>query len=270
MRFRNTETTNYVRCPTMWKLDRDGWRRKTYAYVDVSACVGRAVHHGCALVNEGVRLGKANDAFTKAEAYDFLRRDLDELTDPYDMKALEAYNDAPERFGRLYDAYVEADPLKGFEILDVEWTLPTWNTTIDVGVRDPDGYLAIADIKTKNFFSKAYRDKYIGEFERSWQMSHYCVGYGDLKNERVDRFYLILLDSAPKKVRVELVRFETDDERNHRWYRAATKAWDEMTEIVGGSVDPTIAADCVDKYGPCRFLDLCHGDGRDYVQKEKR
>lgn len=261
-KFRATETVKFHRCETLWVLDRQGVESPEYGVRDVAAAVGTAIHEGCATFHACLRdqCSKCNIEDYIAVSMASLLPALDTITQrpPASQKALELYADAERRTTRAIEEYVRMNPLRGVEVLDIERTLHNYgSTTIDVGIRLGDGRLVVVDLKTRSFTTEFYKQKFLDEFSQSWQMKHYVKGYADLYDEKVNDFWLVLIDLRKTRPDVEVYEYRFDDAELKRWEDDAGTTWTRMEEVESGVRPPLRAAEHYDRYGRCEMYRIC-------------
>ena len=265
-KFRATETVKFHRCEVLWQLEREGHEPSEYGVREVAASVGTAIHAGCALFHQ-----HRMDDRHLIVIEDYVRVGMNILASglrkiegkpPATQRAFELLGDAERRTRRAITEYVEMNPLRGVEILDIERTLHNYgSTTIDVGFRLADGRLVVGDLKTRAFSTPYYKQKFLDEFSQSWQMKHYVKGYADYYNESVNDFWLILIDLRLTRPEIEVYEYRFSDEELDRWSVDAELTWKRMEEVESGKREPLRAAEHYDRYGRCEMYNICFPRG---------
>ena len=150
--------------------------------------------------------------------------------------------------------YALAEPFKGWDILHIEQQLlKAGRCVIDLGGRDSDGVLAVADVKYKQNLDPRYAQSTIDEYMTSWQFLHYPWGYSEFMGEPCYRMYLCLVSFKPKFT-VRLIPHEVHPDTQQIWLTSAKAKWARMA-------DPTtqleMASRHKDMFGLCSFYRLC-------------
>lgn len=169
----------------------------------------------------------------------------------------EAYSGSVEpRVLHALKKYLDSDPLIGYDIVDVELSLPEHgNARIDLGVRDDFG-LSVVDYKFKLRQDAKYYDKTVEGFRNSWQQFHYAWAYGEYKGETIHNYTICLVVSEPK-FSVRLHEFPVHPESLQAWKASAHRIWTQMEHEDAGLVQPWMATEHESKWGPCEYQRAC-------------
>ena len=162
--------------------------------------------------------------------------------------------------GRGVEKYLANDPLiesNGWHVQDVELTLPNHGRArIDWGGLDPDGVLCQVDYKLKLNLDAKWYSKEVERYRYSNQMWHYCWGYGEHKQQPVNRYYVCLVVLSPR-FSVKAHPYEVDPELLAAWRTSAEQKWRDMDAQKEGLRIPDMASVHRDAYGDCIYQRAC-------------
>jgi hypothetical protein len=162
----------------------------------------------------------------------------------------------PARVERVLTKFVEQDPIPApWTIKGVELEMPrAGHARLDLAVEDEMGP-AVLDWKYKGTLDKRYYDKEVARYRHSWQMRHYCWGYGELLGEPVSRYYVGLIVGDP--FQVSLLQYDLAPEDQAAWLQSAQRIWTHMDAMKAGREEPWMSPTHETVYGPCEFQDMC-------------
>ena len=266
-----TRTDSYDRCSLMSYLENDQhWVPRQASKKLVGGAAGTAFHLAASLLHKG---GTVADAVALGVA-EFHAELTHYATHGVTFAStIEEIVDA-SGIATVLPKYALNNPFQGWEVLHIEQQLPdAGRCIIDLGGRDSDGVLAVADVKYKQNLAPRYEQSTIDEYMTSWQFLHYPWGYGEYMKEPCYRMYLCLVVFKPK-FSVRLIPNEVDAEIQQMWLVSARAKWKRMA-------DPTtqleIASRHKDSFGMCAFYRACFDykldEGlmaKDYVKVPRR
>lgn len=248
--FSPTRTDTWDRCQLLDEIQNNHhWVPKQATRQLVGALCGRSFALGAAILNQG---GSLADAVTKALGS--LREDLSHHIAHGVMfeATIEEIITASEVEGSL-NKYAKENPFAGWVLNHIEHTLPDHGRCIiDVGGRDTDNELAVADIKYKRSLEARYEHTTIEEYLTSWQFLHYPWAYGEYMGEPCYRMYLCLVVAKPR-FHIKLVPHEVHPETQQIWLASARAKWARMAQ----DTLPEMASRHKDQFGLCPYYRAC-------------
>lgn len=267
-----TQTRSFLKCPTYRMLDREGWEDPYAGKKRIAGCIGTAVAAGLEEWNKSRQYGRQRKGVISfTHALNTLEAELTQLERMVLDDAMVAK--APALVVDALNYYAETDPIPSdWTILGAEVELPdSGRSRPDLLVWDRHG-AAVVDFKCKIQLygaNKEQRDrtkeKILSEYEKDWQMFHYCHFASLMYGRPIRRYYICLITLTPK-VTIDLVayQFSQKDMENWEWSAEATwqsmRAWDDTYAVQGGEEANAImpmAAVHHDQYGRCSFFDAC-------------
>lgn len=260
-----SSTIDYYTCPLMWRLRKAGWRSKKIGKPELAAAVGigfakamEVYYGGRGLETEGLTGGAIQ------EGQDAARNFLDPLFDrgasvyPTDEKT---YSLVLPRIKKAVEGYLKKFSLPdGWTDFQTELAFPDQgNARIDLLCNTPSGP-TVADFKTKVTATDWRVTSSLFDFETSWAMHHYVWALRE-NHIQVDNYAIILVVIEPS-VKVYLEQYSVDEEALEQWHRDALYWWRLMGGVVDkekvfGFLGVTRAPEHRNKYGLCRYYDLC-------------
>lgn len=275
-----SETETYRRCPTLWALQKSGWRTDMVGYPNVAAAVGVGVHHGAALLHKRVKEEKfpmfpamfADEKVSTAVAEGHAQIESLLEKGAFPVEKVEDWRDRIEQqVSAGVRAYIHEFPkwfCKEWDLLAYEESYGAsrgetdYAGRLDLLYRDERG-LVLADIKTKQpFKTDYYREMFIQQMEWSWQLYSYAHMVWNHTGKFPYRFQLIMIELAARpKITHHWYRF--NQEYYKRWHYSASKLWDEMVEIESGLAIPAISDTHMFFGAPCPFKRACLDYGCD-------
>lgn len=289
-----SQTAEWMRCPMMRALRKEGWVSKWGAKRDLAATIGQAFAAGVGTYNNyrqstsslpprGVNAERTRLAVSSVEvAQAVMHRRLEEmerlgfvLTSGDDDEIYMAAMD--KRITKAVSEYVINDPMPDdWQIVDVEASLgePAGNARPDLVIRNSTG-LYMVDYKSKVQLLARYENKTKGDYANSHQMLHYGH-FGKLHyNEDLAGYYIGLAIFEPK-FRCEWLPYPYNGETLKTWAATTPSAWATMEREDNGESAPWMSNNHSDNFGDCPYKKACfeyHYDPalmvRDYLYIER-
>lgn len=261
--FSPSQTTNFLTCPMLWSLSRQGWRSKTFNKATLYAVRGSAVSSGLETLTVTGSLDSALVSVEKAvsEEWDKNKIDKREFVEfkslPLSQKEITTQSNA------LVTAYA-ASPITVFEVLHSEYTFKNHGyARADLIGKLNNGSILPVDFKVKDQpVQKFYEYTTKQEFKYSWQMYHYCLAVSAEFNTDCLQFGIVIL-WYDKKPKIEYVPFHITPVRFKLWYKSAIEVWARMEAMETGQVALHEVAEHRTKFGPCEFTKACLEHDRD-------
>lgn len=255
-----SQTERWLFCPIKRELSQKGWESKYIGKRDLAACFGSAFATAVAQHNNDIIVGVVDRPKLYGDvAHHSVEMELnkwDDLGRVIPDWEQSTANSIADRVAKCVEKYVQMPwPLKGWKLLDVEYTLPHGRARIDLGVDDGEG-IAVLDYKTKMYLKKEYFDKEVQRWRDSWAMFHYCWSYGQVKGVNIDHYYIYVIIAEPK-FEAKLLRFNVHPESMARWESSSRSAWKVMAWEDDGTMAPFMAAKHADEYGLCEYYKAC-------------
>ena len=246
-----TRTDTYDRCPLLDELsNKERWVPRQATKLLVGGLAGRAFALGTA----GIHRGEPTDACVKTAIESFHSDLTHNATHGVLFEASIDEIVAASGVAETLPKYAAANPFKGWDIQDVERRLPDHGRCIiDIGGKDTDGVLSVADVKYKQNLDARYRSSTIEEYQISWQFLHYPWAYGEVKGEPCYRMYLCLVTYKPK-FSVELIPHEVHPETQQMWLASAKAKWARMADP---DAQLEMSTRHKDGFGMCHYYKAC-------------
>jgi hypothetical protein len=252
-----SQVESWFRCPTLWQLQRRGWRLKMMGKPDRAQILGNGIMAGVNIHYQQRFLNHAAGVTPQQCAKATVDAEINERQrvqgwlpgeEPLVTAALAA---------KTVEKYIAKDPLpKGYKVVHIEQILPeSGNSRIDFGVVSPYDQPEVWDLKTKNTLDARYLNKTFEQFRYSWQMYHYVHFYGKMLGRPIHQFVIVLVVADPFKVYIDPV--PVDAELQTKWFNDAQSVWATMERMERGELEAWQAPDHYDNYGRCKFWDAC-------------
>lgn len=267
---RATGTMLFKKCPMEWWLRQQGWEPKVVGAKEVASCLGTGFHvaadhlmHTPADVEGAQELARTSLIANVSALHNsgrVIKPDIKADLEALPVRLTNAVKCLGANLHILTDHY---------ETVATELTLPeAGSTTIDLVLRDRrSGELAILDWKCKTFSRTWYKTEFLEDFAQSWQLKHYCWGYGEQTGEAVSHFILGLMDMTGKPA-LELYDYYAHEDDMHQWLVSAKRAWLDMDAVLKGERPPSQAAEHRSRFGRCDYYNACFIYGYDEDRME--
>ncbi len=241
-----SQTAEWMRCPMMRALRKEGWVSKWGAKRDLAATIGQAFAAGVGTYNNfrktnplmpvrGVNVERTRLAVSSVDvAKAVMHRRLEEMEklgfvltsgeeDELYMTQME------KRVVKAVSTYVYEDPMPDdWQIVDIEESLgeAAGNARPDLVIRNPQG-LHMVDYKSKVQLLARYEAKTKGDYANSHQMLHYGH-FGKLHYGEDLAGYYIGLSVFEPRFRVDWVPYPYNSETLKTWAATTPAAWATM------------------------------------------
>ena len=249
--FSPTRTDSYDRCSLMSYLENDQhWVPKQASKKLVGGAAGTAFHLAASMLHKGdtvesaVKFGVAefHAELTHYAAHGVaFDHSIEEIVDASGIAS-------------TLPKYALEQPFRGWTILNIEQMLPKGGRCIiDLGGRDSDNVLSVADVKYKQNLDARYEGSTIDEYLTSWQFLHYPWAYSEFMGEKCYRMYLCLVVYKPK-FSVKLIPHEVHPDTQQMWLVSARAKWQRMANP---DTQLEMATQHKSQFGLCSFYDAC-------------
>ena len=292
-----SQTAEWMRCPMMRALRKEGWVSKWGAKRDLAASIGQAFAAGVAVYNNfrlgasggngmpprganAARIALSDSSLQVAKAVMAQRLEEMEklgfvLTSSEEDEVYLASMD--KRLTKALTQYIQEDPLPDdWQIVDVEGSLgeAAGNSRPDLVIRNAQG-LYVVDYKTKVQLLARYEHKTKQDYANSHQMLHYGHFGGLHYGEDLAGYYIGLIVFEPR-FRCELLPYPYNSETLRTWAATTPAAWEAMEREDKGESKPWMSNNHQDNFGQCPYYKACfeyHYDPalmvRDYLYVER-
>lgn len=273
-----SQTMEWMRCPMMRALRKEGWISKWGAKKDLAAIIGSSFAAGIGVYNNIRKSAQDGNtalpartiearASIAASCVDVAKAVMHQKLEMLEKIGLilggsdddEIYLQAmSKRIVNAVTNYVVSDPLPDtFKIVDVELNLgpEAGNARPDLVVRDNLG-LAMVDYKTKVQLLARYEAKTKMEYGNTHQMLHYGHFGERHYGEPFGRYYIGLVVFEPR-FHTEFVPYPYNTEVLATWARTSQSAWAIMEKEDKGEQVPWMSANHSDNFGQCPYYKAC-------------
>lgn len=257
--FSPTQTELWKECPIKRALERDEGIEYKYSRTTPAKVAGTGFHAGAALVHTYWK-AHGSDAEVPPGLLQTAKEAAARSITTDDERYLEVgvtvgREDLIADVQKSLEKYVKLLPLKGYEILDVEKTLPDHGPCrIDLGLRRGSDTIVV-DSKFKRQLKPEYRNKTVLRYLKSWQFHHYVWAYGECLNLPITHIGLLLIVGAPYSVALHTEA--VDEDWQSIWLTSARQTWKDMQDERDGNRPIIAAASHENQYGPCEMMNLC-------------
>jgi hypothetical protein len=262
-----TETTDWLRCPTYWHLNRTweaigSWR----PHLALGAAIGTGLNH----------LLQQTPERAEIEALEL----LEARHEPNDEWSLEALQGLVVKGIREAAKTTVKDMLATEKVIKCELTVGKGR--LDLVTRREPGLLVITDHKVSLQMKSEYVLRNLQEAESDWQLWDYAFRAREYYQQRdgiIVRRHLGVLTPRTKWYTHEV---QIKPEVLDRWLLGAGLVWTEINKAkadVAGGFAPLLAMnlrECIGRYGKCAFYLACHNLNLDptkmsalYTEKER-
>ena len=251
-------TMAFARCPQLWQFYREGWQPKHIGKVEIAAAYGV----GYARAMETLFHSMPDPAPGDIEKAAF-----------WGVEAAQRYIHTRIEAGGVVGSdgtsvgLISERLTKAVVTFAKRWICPrSWhsfmpeltfpehgNCRVDLLCQTDFGP-CIIDFKTKVTKPQAYAlQKFVSDFEHSWQFYHYVWAARE-NGIHVTSFAVIVVSFEGFSITQE--QWVVDEEYLEQWEHSAREWWQRMDEAKNNAVYP-MAPDHSDKYGLCRYADVC-------------
>ena len=244
--FSPTQTKAFLRDQAAWYLSYVmKWRPKFIGKKELAGFLGSAFADGAAVFHNGLKeigdapreaLIKQAAAVAVASAKESKERVVTLGQSVYEDQA-ESWNLLEKRAAEMVFKYALNLPSQFHpsNIVAAELTLPNHgHCRIDLVIGTDTGP-TVVDLKSKLTMDVRYQAMDLRKLETDWQMMHYAWAYGDLIQEPIRRFAILLLVLEPKSRLPVLHPVVVDPELLQIWVQSATQVWKAMHGIRTGT-----------------------------------
>lgn len=271
-----SQTSSWLRCPILRKLQVEGWRSKYLQKKDIAGAMGTAFSAGVGAWNnmrlESERGARAiHDALVALSHQErgaaamgvgasVFKQQIEDFTNAgFDFSNVdESYLEScPIEISRAIAKYCANDPIpSNYSIVAVEESLPNHgNCRPDLVIRTPRG-LAVLDYKSKYELKAQYRAKTINEYKHTQQGFHYTWGIEETYGEPCNEFLIALCVFRPN-FNVELFNHTLAPETRLVWKRGMESVWARMESEELDGATPWMSDRHSDNFGQCEMYDAC-------------
>ena len=251
-------TTTFARCPQLWQFYREGWQPKHIGRLEVSAAYGVGFAKAMEVIFRTypeqtiAETGRAVLAGIES-AQSYIQNRLDNGgvvgNDNSNITAI------PDRLTKAILAFIKRwNCPQGWHSFMPELVFPEHgNCRVDLLCQSDFGP-CIVDFKTNLTKPQPYvLESRLAAFEHSWQFYHYVWAAREMGID-VRSFSVVIVSFEPFSISQD--QWVVDEEYLAQWKDSAIGWWGRMDYAKDrGLYD--MAPDHSDKYGLCRYADVC-------------
>lgn len=256
--FSPSQTKVFLNCPMQWYLSyQQKFQGRTYGHMEIAGAVGSAFSIFQEFLGEGPEAAQLRAEQSLTEELFKLR------STRIVQSAAQVYEDAaPDRLKKLISLFAEKPVIPmSWTLFDQERQFARWgNARVDSLYEDSMGEIGVLDYKTRGRIQKNQWAKTRREFATSDQLMHYCCMVQEELGVKCNSASILMMSLMPHKY-IDLYQYTFRQETLNVWLQGRKQVWQDMQECKDGNRTPHMAAIHEDKFGDCRFLDLCFRHG---------